>query len=70
MPSTATSQGGFPMENAPVVPAGPRGAAGFRGRGQPVVVPVAPRGQARGAPAFRGRGRGAAFDVGKYFPAS
>ncbi|KIM32281.1 hypothetical protein M408DRAFT_216256 [Serendipita vermifera MAFF 305830] len=60
MPPTAP-QGGFPLENTPTVPAGPRGAAAFRGRGQPVVVPVAPRG--RGAPAFRGRGRGGAFDV-------
>lgn len=50
------------MENAPNVPAGPRGAAAFRGRGQPVAPPIAPRG--RGAPTFRGRGRGVGFDVG------
>jgi hypothetical protein len=55
MPPTAP--GGFPIENTPIGPTGPRGT-GFRGR----VQPVAPR--ARGAPAFRGRGRGSAFDAG------
>jgi len=53
-----TAPAGFPLDNTPTGPAGPR-AAGFRGR----VQPIAPR--ARGAPVFRGRGRGAGFDAGK-----